>query len=377
MYYASDVVDSIKESDQVAVFGAGIMAFGVINCLKQKPYQLEIKCCLVSDPTKNPKHVSGVPVVDFPIAEKILDKNAMIIVAAISKGLESMIACLHKQGYFRMIPLTYEGDLWSMLRGNYYREYLQEKNRTYFTIEESLDDVETVETLNVAKVCIYTVMSHVDKAIEEDISKYYWEIPIQAGAALSDRRICEISDDTGDNISRKNKQYCELTALYWIWKNDTSDYVGLGHYRRHFELDEEMLDKLVCSDIDVVLTIPIFDFPSVGEVYARDHVKNDWLVMLDALRVLSPEYLEAAFRLQEGIFYYAYNMFIMKRTILDDYCQWLFPILFYCETHCEEKVDTYQNRYIGFLAEHLMSIYFLYHEDEYKIVHARKHFIEV
>ena len=79
---------------------------------------------------------------------------------------------------------------------------------------------------------------------------------------------------------------------------------------------------------------------------------------------------------QDGIYYYAYNMFIARKTIFDEYCQWLFPILDYCEIHCRKKDSVYQNRYIGFLAERLLTIYMLHHEKEYKIVHARKHFIE-
>lgn len=383
MYYAKDIVKELKRSSWIAVFGAGVMALGVVNCLKVSPYYLSIKCCLVSDKKNNPSQISGIPVLDFSEAETVLDKETLIIIAAVDKHLESMEESLRLWGYSHMISLTYEGDLWSLLRGNLYREERLAQKKPYLVLEEELEKV----VLPISKnsqgktLGIYTARCHVDRPLKEDISRYSWETPIQVGAALTEERICGLCDNIGNNISHKNLQYCELTALYWIWKNDRSDYVGLGHYRRHFEVTEEMLEKLAYSDIDVVLTIPIFDFPNVGEVYRRDHVEQDWLMMMDGIRELCPEYLESAREMETGRFYYAYNMFIMKREILEAYCAWLFPLLSYSEKRCQreengEQRSRYQERYIGFLAEHLMSVYFLFHEKEYKIVHARKHFIE-
>ena len=381
MYYAKEIVNQLKQSRQTAVFGAGVMALGVLNCLTVPPYSLHIECCLVSDKRKNPGQVWGIPVLDFEEAESVLRKDALIIIAAVDKNLDSMEESLHSHGYHHILPLTYEGDLWMLLRGNLYREERLAKGKSYITLEEAIQEAcvpalrDIYEEDTHKKISIYTAMCHVDRPLSEDISRYFWEIPIQVGAALTDKEICEIRDNTGGHISHKNRQYCELTALYWIWKNDESDYVGLGHYRRHLELEEGDLKKLACSDVDVVLTIPIFDVPSVGEVYRRDHVAGDWDVMFQAIRSLCPEYLSAAKEMEAGRFYYGYNMFLMKREILEPYCEWLFPLLSYCEEHCAKERDGYQERYIGFLAEHLMSVYFLYHEKEYKIVHVRKHFI--
>ena len=71
--------------------------------------------------------------------------------------------------------------------------------------------------------------------------KPYWMpeepcyLPVHVGRALHpDIDLGFAGDDTGDNISAKNPHYCELTALYWAWKNLAADYIGLVHYRRYF-----------------------------------------------------------------------------------------------------------------------------------------------
>ena len=63
---------------------------------------------------------------------------------------------------------------------------------------------------------------------------------IKVGNHLTDGEVKEkgwISDNNGDNISHLNPYYCELTAMYYIWKNidmDENDIIGLAHYRRLF-----------------------------------------------------------------------------------------------------------------------------------------------
>jgi len=373
-YYADEIVKKLKREKELAVFGAGNVAHLIVGCLMREPYHLRITCCIVSDVGKNPQEVCGISVVGCAGEEAERYRKRLILVAVAEKNLGSVMIDLQRYGFEALLPITYECDLWSLLRGNCYRNYRLARHKDYLTLEEELGQGIGAETKG-KTISVYRACSHVDKVLGEDLSRFSWEIPIQVGAALTEQRICETCDDMGENISEKNRKYCELTALYWIWKNDCSDYVGLGHYRRHFELNKRQLQQLAGSDIDVVLTIPIMDEPDVYTVYRRDHVGEDWDVMLDAVRRMCPEYLRAVEEMGRGRFYYAYNMFIMRREILEDYCEWIFPILAYCEMHCKEKEDMYQNRYIGFLAEHLMSSYFTYHENEYKIVHARKHFI--
>lgn len=404
----NDEVQTLIGNKDLVVFGARNVAREVAGCLLQKPYQAQIRYFLVTDRKGNPESLFGIPVITLSEAATFLSRETTIVIAAVEKHLDSILEGLHTYGYRHTISLTFDCDLWEEVREFYFQETWKDREYPYLTLEEALQNTRPAlecstgkpeykkrvnmptMDMTVAKyfeeskqgkketapdVHLYTAKCHVDRTLREDLSRFFWEIPIQVGADLTDHRICAVCDNTGEHISEKNREYCELTALYWIWKNDRAKYCGLGHYRRHFILTPELLEQLERSDIDVVLTVPVFNLPDVRTVYELDHVVADWEVMLEAIEALVPEYRVAADTLQKGTYYHAYNMLIARWEILDEYCQWLFPILKYCEEHCEQKEDSYQNRYIGFLAERLLSIYFLHHEADYKIVHARKHFV--
>jgi len=372
MYYAKHTVEKLRQASEIVIYGARIVAKEVAYCLMEKPYQLRITGFMVSALEGNPSELLGLPVITLAEGKRN-HPNALVVIAVLERYLDEITAELRKAGFKDILPMTFESDLWSQIRGNSYRFYCQSSGKPYLTLEEELSRQR--DRGRTSDVKVYRVQSHADKPLHTSLDAFSWEIPIQAGAALTDLRIADIRDDQGENISRKNRQYCELTALYWIWKQGRSRYAGLCHYRRHFNLNQEWLEKIPVSNIDVVLTIPILNTPDVRTVYANDHIADDWNVMLEAIRTLQPAYIAAVEQLQAGKYYYGYNMFLAKKEILDDYCSWLFPILACCEKRCGEKKDGYQNRYIGFLGERLLSVYFLHNESRYKIVHAQKTFL--
>ena len=375
MYYADEFVGRLKASRKIVIYGARIVAGEVANCLMSPVYGLQIDAFMVSDKKDNPRELLGCRVID--LAEGAAQyRDALIIIAVLERYEEAIRKNLSRFGFRNVVSLTFECDLWSELRGNYYKAYLEDMGREYLTLEQELGRQACGNMALVRPVSLYRASCHVDRKLK-DTSKYSWEKKIQVGAALTDMEIAGIRDDRGDNISSKNPWYCELTALYWVWKNDrVSKYAGLCHYRRHFKMTAEDAVKIVDSDIDVVLTIPILNFPDVRTAYMHDHVGDDWNIMMSAIDRIFPEYSAAAKQIEVGNYYYAYNMFIARKEIFDAYCEWLFPILEYCERYCGAKADTYQSRYIGFLAERLLTIFFVKHWNEWKIVHARKEFFK-
>lgn len=187
-------------------------------------------------------------------------------------------------------------------------------------------------------------------------------VPIQVGKALNDIIIEEVSDNTGDNISLKNKTYCELTALYWMWKNDTSKYIGLYHYRRMLDINKNDILNKLGSEYIILPKKKKFKM-SVKNQYIREHSSKDWDILMNILKKYYPKYYESSKIIFNNNELYRFNMFIMKKELFDDYCKWLFPLLLKVEENTEKcQRDNYQIRYIGFIAERLFTLYILHNK---------------
>lgn len=178
-----------------------------------------------------------------------------------------------------------------------------------------------------------------------------------------------LSDDSGDNISYKNKNFCELTGLYWLWKNCSDENIGLVHYRRYFgksNLSGSVNKIYSYKELESFLAKYDIVLPYVENF--RQNAKDELLIkcctpeIFDKLRgcvsSLHPEYLK------DFDWYFAqnksvlFNMMFCRKQLFDEYCAWLFSILFQLEKQVDtDSLDEYMQRLYGFLSERLLNIW--------------------
>lgn len=211
-------------------------------------------------------------------------------------------------------------------------------------------------------------------------------LPIQVGKAISNIDLGIQGDDLGENISSLNRNYCELTAHYWYWKNcKLSQYVGLNHYRRYFDfvhklsygsitvnVSEEQiksnppvlpdLDTLF-SRCDIVLSKQHHTKLPVSWDYCMAHIKDDLEILQQVIKKLYPDYMEAYSHVMDlSNKYSPFNMFITHRGIFARYSEWLFDILF--EVARKNRISAYPNqaRVFGYMSERLLNVYVYHHK---------------
>ena len=182
----------------------------------------------------------------------------------------------------------------------------------------------------------------------------------------------EFTDATGDNIAHLNPFYSELTALYWIWKNyrcDPDAIVGMVHYRRFFgypKVNSVFRKEIISTnDIDSQMALGDMLIPQgryfkeglYGQ-YAKSHVLSDLDACLDYLKDNHwlTDVLEQRFKAEKtGAIC---NMLITRKSLFDEYCSWLFAVLFAVEPvlHLADR-EPYQRRGMGFLSERLFNLW--------------------
>ncbi len=183
------------------------------------------------------------------------------------------------------------------------------------------------------------------------------------------------NDHVGENIAHLNDKINECTAIYWMWKNTNSKYVGLNHYRRYFYsndflVEENILDKQVISDLMrkydmLVAKSEVFNTTVLAQLLETTVNENDVLFVKEVFKKninkFQPEYLscfEAV--MNESNNFFRCNLFITSRELFNEYCEWLFSFLI----PIAEEVDTSKfegsdKRLIGFFAERMLTVWLL------------------
>lgn len=249
-------------------------------------------------------------------------------------------------------------------------------------------------------------------------------MPIHVGKNRSSLDLGMQGDNEGENISQKNSLYCEMTAIYWGWKNLDADYYGLFHYRRFMTFSKKensFRRKIKCiyhrfidpTKLHVLIPqIPVSNsenFVSQSEVFANElgklfekreydavfpkpvlfsigSVKNYFChigwhyikALEDVTREYAPDLYKYLRKTLDGTELYAANMFIMKRDIFFNYCETIFPILEEVVDYFEKEhwcVDIYgekcSSRFVGYLSELLTSSYCL------KLINEKKQILHL
>lgn len=220
--------------------------------------------------------------------------------------------------------------------------------------------------------------------------------PIRSGAVFDTREQSELpGDDTGDNICEKNKTMCELTTMYWAWKNVEADYYGLCHYRRYMnftgrkyeedkwgsvcksKLNDETVHEMKLDDVEQIKKyIQRYDYIYCDWDVSKAGFKNiyeqfggaekqlnvkDLDVTIDVCKEKYPSMSKYIEEYLQGTTFYPCLMFVMKKNIFDDMCKWMFDILFEVEKRIDVSDYTVEEkRIIGHIAERLLGIYITY-----------------
>lgn len=194
-------------------------------------------------------------------------------------------------------------------------------------------------------------------------------LPVHAGAALA-QDLGYQSDAQGESISEKNGLYCELTVLYWAWKNLPGDALGLMHYRRYLgeprrclpwkkprariATGEELFQYLEKTPVLLPKKRNYF-IESREDQYVHAHGCAGIDVLRYVIKRRTPEYLPAFEHSMQRTSGHCFNIFVMRRDLCDAYCQWMFDTLFEVEAEMRQAMpQEITPRLFGFISERML-----------------------
>ncbi|MBR3631536.1 MAG: DUF4422 domain-containing protein [Elusimicrobiaceae bacterium] len=228
--------------------------------------------------------------------------------------------------------------------------------------------------------------------------------PVQTGSALAPDLFPDmLHDNSGENISKQNLKYNELTALYWAWKNQDKlgnpDFIGLMHDRRHFLFNPAL--PIPNKDVTWLPQSPVYMFPPICErylTYLTDDIIRSYFTQYDCMvlkpynslprigqgnmrdcflhseemtyeifdvwaatvKNLFPDYLTELEQFSNGTYGYLCNMSVMRKDLFDQYCHFLFSVLQSVDAQIDSTgFSVAKKRFLGYLGEFTLSLFMM------------------
>lgn len=344
----------------IYLYGAGIVAYGAYKAVREL-WGITVKGFLVTDKKGQPDLIDGIPVYSLEECREDLSE-CQILIAAPAEYQDSIEQELLQRNLTNYRKLEAHSEY--ELMGKYLK-----KVQGISLIEDYQTDGSAARS---EETCVYMAVSHKDKILKGIYNEEAWIQKIQAGAALTDKRILELTDEGKDSLSAENDLYGELTAAYYAWKHNRKTITGLFHYRRVLRITKEQLHLLETEKIDAVLPLPFVCFPDASGQYGRYILEQDIAIMKQVLKEYEGENYEELENFLKTPYLYNYNMLIARKEVFDDYCSWLFPMLRTIADRCEKEKRERMPRYIGRVGEVLTSLYFMRNKKNWKITHGEK-----
>ena len=215
---------------------------------------------------------------------------------------------------------------------------------------------------------------------------YQW---ILGGKKISNLDLGIQSDDTGENVSELNLKINELTALYWVWKNCPTDYVGFAHYRRFFVLPgngefmlgtwgehiatiDELIDLL--RDCDVILG-KVTEWQdsltkSFDEIDGDNGMDVGYRIFLKHFRRIHPEYLATLEKTETRNRMFTNTMIFTRWKFFDAYCEWLFSFLIPATVEFDDSKYTngFETRIMSCIGERMLTTFLTQNHIRFKTV---------
>lgn len=196
---------------------------------------------------------------------------------------------------------------------------------------------------------------HLGRAIEKENSK---------DGIISDDDLkwlhenCIGDDDFEGDISDVNRRVGFLTGTYWAWKNyeklGNPEYFGSFGYRRL--LNPNFLDNLEKYDL-ILPRKKDFKLETLKEQFSGYHGDKLYMNMMNVFNNIYPQEIAELEKYFNGTSGYFDELYVMKKEIFFDFCEWIFPLLFEYLKMPQITLKNNDFRDVGFMIERLTGYY--------------------